>query len=382
MGDPGSHESTGRLPQRAYPAVEYVLPYEDAEGAAVSPVAFINTVLRHRRRIVVWTVSCGLAAVVLTLLLRGYKAESSFAPQTSQANASSLAGLASQFGFNVASLGGGPSLDFYASVANSRATLTAAATTVYHIPSNGKGSDSIQGTLVDILGVGGRTPLDRLHRAVKKLDHMVSVTKDENSGVVTIEVTARSPALAEQLNRRLLSLVNEVNLSQQQAQAAAERAFMVGRLKEARTELDSAEDAVQRFFEENRTYQNSPRLIVEEARLQRRVDFLQQVYLTLAQGYERARIDEARNTPVISIIDSPEESAVRSVSLVLTLVVGIVMGAMLGLLYGIAKDYMKSQRMAQTPAYVEFASLRTSALRELTTWPRGVAAAVGLRRRS
>ena len=157
---------------------------------------------------------------------------------------------------------------------------------------------------------------------------------------------------------------------------------MVSRLQEARKELDSAEDALQQFLEDNRTYQDSPRLVVQEARLQRRVDLLQQVYLTLAQSYERARIDEARNTPVINIIDSPEGSALKSLSLALSLVVGLVMGAVFGLLYGIAKDYMTRLRTAQTPAYVEFTSLRTTTLRELTALPRGIAAVVARRRRS
>jgi len=362
--------------------VQYVLPYEDAEGVALSPLTFLSTVLRHRVRVAIWILGCGAGAGLITLLLRGYRAESSFAPQTNQSSISSLAGLASQFGFNVGSLTGGPSLDFYASVATSRTILSEAATTVYRFPSDADGPDSMQGTLIEVLRVRGDTPVERLQRTVKKLEHMLTVTKDEDAGIVTIDVKAKWPALAEQVNRRILSLVNEVNLSQHQAQAAAEGAFVVARLGEMRAQLDSAEDALRRFFEENRTYQDSPRLTVEQGRLQRQVDFLQQVYLTLAQAYERARIEEARNTPVITIIDAPEGSGKKSGSLILSVVIGLILGGMLGLVHGLGKDYMNGQRVAESAAYREFASLRATALRELRALPRGIVTAARLRRRS
>jgi hypothetical protein len=106
------------------------------------------------------------------------------------------------------------------------------------------------------------------------------------------------------------------------------------------------------------------------------------VYVTLAEAYERARIEEARNTPVIAVIDKPEESAKKTGSLPLSVVVGMILGGLLGLAHGLTRDYMSSQRRAETVAYAEFASLRAAALRELTALPRGIAAAARLRRRS
>ena len=211
---------------------------------------------------------------------------------------------------------------------------------------------------------------------------MVTVTKDEDAGIVTIEVSAKWSPLAEQINRKVLSLVNDVSLSQHQAQASAERTFTIGRLQEARGQLDSAENALQAFLDKNRTYQDSPRLTVEAGRLQRRVDFLQQVYLTLAQAYERATIEEARNTPVITVIDLPEGSGHRPGSLALGVVVGLIVGGVVGALHGIVRDYMKRQRTAESPTYSEFVTLRANALRDLTALPRRLAAIARLGRRS
>ena len=54
--------------------IEYVLPYNDAEGVALSPVALLNTLLRHRRLLVTWALVLALVAGVLTLLMRKYRA--------------------------------------------------------------------------------------------------------------------------------------------------------------------------------------------------------------------------------------------------------------------------------------------------------------------
>jgi uncharacterized protein involved in exopolysaccharide biosynthesis len=151
-----------------------------------------------------------------------------------------------------------------------------------------------------------------------------------------------------------LSLVNDFNLNKRQSQAKAERVFVEGRLAEARGELDSAESAVARFLEANRRIDESPRLKADLARLQRRVDLDQQVYLTLAQGLESSRLDEVRNTPVITIIDEPEGSARKAGRLLVVLILGFVVGAMLGIGAVLWIGYVKRERIENPSEYGEF----------------------------
>ena len=352
----------------------FVVAEDDKEGVGLSPVGFVNLLLRNRKSIVVWALVCGIVAGVLTALLRGYTAEASFAPQTSGISASSLSGLAAQFGVNLSSLNGGPSLDFFADVAQSRQLLTTAALTTYRFSTKRGGTDTLSGTLVELYNKGGKNPEERLQRTVKALDKDVSVVKDEDGGIVTIEVHEKWPLLAEQVVRRLLFLVNDFNLNSQQSQAAAERVFVEGRVDEVHAELDSAENAQRQFSEDNRTYLNSPRLTVEAARLQRRVDFLQQLYLTLSQAYEQARINEVRNTPVITIVDQPEGSAKHTTGLALNGVVGMLFGAVVGFVIGFIRDYGQKQRAAQAPAFEEYLSLRRDLTDDLTAVPRRIRA--------
>jgi uncharacterized protein involved in exopolysaccharide biosynthesis len=354
------------------PPYRYALPLEEEEAVSLSPIGLLNTLLRHRRLVVGAAFVTTVLATVLTVLLRGYRSESSFAPQTADAKASQLVGLAAQFGVNVGAFGGGESLDFYAAVLKSRAILTAVGTTEYAFPTDEEGRDTVRGTLTEIYEVSGETPEERLRATLKKLDRAVTVTKDLDAGIITVQVNAKWPVLAEQINARLLALVNDFNLSQRKTQAAAERHFVEGRLGPTRAELDSAEDALKAFYEANRTFENSPRLKVEAARLQRRVDLLQQVYLTLAQAHEQARIDEVRNTPVITVVDRPDGSTEPAGSLALNVVLAVAFGGVVGVGIAFARDYVGRQRVEQSDTYREFTQLRRAAVRDVLALPRRV----------
>ena len=104
----------------------------------------------------------------------------------------------------------------------------------------------------------------------------------------------------------MLELVNDYNLRRRQSQARQEREFLEGRLTEVRRELSQAEDSLARFSRRNRRLADSPELQVEQERLQRQVTLRQQVYLTLAQNFEAAKLEEVRSTPLISVIDQPD----------------------------------------------------------------------------
>lgn len=358
----------------------YVLPLAEEEAVSLSPIGFVNTLLRHRRLVIGVAFIAAVLGTTLTILLRGYRAESSFAPQTADAKGSQVVGLAAQFGFSLGGLGSGESLDFYAAVSKSRGLLSAAATTHYAFPVDVQARDTVRGTLVQLYDVRGQTPGERLQAAVRRLDQAVTVSKDLEAGIVTLHVRAKWAALAEQINRRILALVNDFNLTQRKTHAAAEREFVEGRVAGIRAELDAAEDALKAFYEANRTFENSPRLRVQAARLQRRVDLLQSVYVTLAQAYEQARMDEVRNTPVITVVDRPEGSAKRAGSLALNVIVALVLGGVLGIGIAFGRDYLGRQRAHESDTYREFTELRRAAVQDVLALPRTVFGIVRSRR--
>ena len=101
-------------------------------------------------------------------------------------------------------------------------------------------------------------------------------------------------------------MVSHFNLLTRQTRAGAERRFVEARLQEAADSLRLVENRHKAFLQANRDFRNSPQLKFENDRLERDVQFQQQLYTSLAQSFEQARIDEVRNTPVITVLEPPD----------------------------------------------------------------------------
>jgi uncharacterized protein involved in exopolysaccharide biosynthesis len=324
------------------------------DDGVVSFVALFAALLRQVRTII--TTAVAVIVISVALLFFGgtdYVATSTFLPNTSSDASSRLNGLAAQFGFAVPG-STGESVSFYATLLRSRSLLAEVVVDTYEVPTD----DVIErGTLIEFLDIDGETDSERLKSAVNELDSRIGVAIDFEAGVVTLTTRAGSAALAERINARILELVNEFNLERRQSAATAERAFVENRMAHAQADLTGAERELQSFLERNRTYQTSPQLAFEYQRLQRRVDLQQGVYSTLAQSYEAARIDEVRNTPVVTVIDAPAGSSRPSVRLISRLFVSCVAGVFLGILIALFQEYLAAEKRRRPD---EFAELRNA----------------------
>ncbi|MBI4420520.1 MAG: hypothetical protein HY560_06810 [Gemmatimonadetes bacterium] len=311
-----------------------------------------------------WRLVLGIPAVLFvftatTSLLfrhRRWIAESKFAPQLAPASQSQqLVGLAAQFGISVGGGGGGTeTLDFYAELLRSRELLREAILTRYRVPCPAGIADTAGRNLIQLLQIPGESQDEQVRRAVLLLRVGVSVSTGVKTGLITIRTSSRCPDLAVQLNRRLLDLVNQFNLHKRQSQAASERRFVEARMQEAQRDLSEAEAGLERFLSQNRSYASSPQLAFVARRLERRVELRQQVYTSLAQAYERSRIDEVRNTPVITILDPPEGSLDRvGRGTVLRSLVSLVFGGMLGIVTALLAEYLGRQRRDKPEEFEE-----------------------------
>ena len=322
----------------------------------VSLYALLSVLVRRWRQFALASATVLLLVLAFVLVLGGYTAKSEFVPSAPASNLSKFAGIAAELGFSVGAASAGPTVDFYSDLIQSRGLLAGIAQTEYDVP------HSNRATLLELYHSKGRTPEDVLNAAVRKLRGKIAVSKDVKAGTVTVETEGSSRELAEQVNRRVLDLVNEFNLHARQSLAGAERVFVEGRLHQAQQDLDSAEGDLSRFLQNNRRYQDSPTLSFEAARLQRRVDLRQQLYLSLSQAYEEARIAEVRNTPVITIVDAPEGSGEPRYRLLPAVAVGLALGCTFALALVFGVEYLDVQRRESPEVYSEFRTLRRAAL--------------------
>jgi uncharacterized protein involved in exopolysaccharide biosynthesis len=291
-------------------------------------VALLN-VLRRRRALIVWSsVACAVLFTGIALLAnRTWTTSTSFFPQGKKATGN-LSALAAQFGVPVGSADANESPAFYADLVKSRAILSTVIDSGIAVKA-GRAPVNI----ADAYDVKNSNPLLRRELAMKKLADNISVATNVKTGVVTMKVTSPSPDLSQTISSRLLDLLNRFNQDTRRGQASAERKFTEERLAVVKRELRAAEDAQQNFLQTNRV-NRAPQLQAQQDRIEREVRMQQDLYTGLAKSYEQAKIEEVRDTPVITVVEQPEVAArpdSRGIASkgIASLVAGFVLGAVL-----------------------------------------------------
>jgi len=319
-------------------------------------LSLINAVLR-RRRIVAWTtVVCTLALVVPALVKsRTYSSTVSFVPQAKQS--SMAAGLAAQIG--LAGFSGSDQSEspaFYGDLLESREILEDAVNTVYTYTDDGKAKT---GTYTVIHEIEGPTAARRQESAIRLLKSNIQVVVNQRTGVISATVSDEDVGVAKQIAARLLELVSRFNLEVRQSRARSERKFTEAQLNIAQAALRSADDQMLAFLLQNRDYHNSPSLVTQQARLDRELTFRKDAVDNLAQSYENAKIEEVRNTPVVSVIEQPELAAMPdSRGVIKRGILGIVLGMFLSIFVIVIIDFFQNQREERPTLFGEFVTLR------------------------
>jgi hypothetical protein len=195
---------------------------------------------------------------------------------------------------------------------------------------------------MDLLEVTAPTPEQRVFRTVGAIRQISQATENKKLGAVNLTVTTRWASISLALAKRLVSEVNQFNVSTRRSQATAEREFAETQALEAERSLRSAEDTLQLFLQRNRTVTGSPELQFRLDRMQRGVSLRQSVYTSLVQNRDAARVREVRDTPVITMIEEPQLAVLPEARrTVLKTILGGVIGLMVGSLLAFTTDGMK-----------------------------------------
>jgi len=334
----------GRVTDATSPSTS--IPPDDAK---VSIFTFAIVLLRWWRPIV----GMGVAGAILGLTMgltsaRVYKSEAAFIPQGAETSAA--AGLAAQFGLRPstsASVWGPP---IYVELLRSHALLEPIAADTFTVVEEHR-----KAPLMDLLKIKAPTPSVRLDYAVRRLQILVQATEDRKLSAVRVSVTTPWPSVSFALVNRLVEGVNRFNLETRKSQATAERQFADEQAATAERALRDAENALQGFLQQNRNIGGSPQLTFTKDRLQRDVSLREQVYSSLLQNREEARLREVRDTPVITILEAPRLAAVgeprQSVRK------GILTGfawALIGIIIAFTADGLRGLKRTPTPESREF----------------------------
>jgi uncharacterized protein involved in exopolysaccharide biosynthesis len=332
----------------------------------ISLVGLANAILRHWRMIAALPLTLALVVGLWTLFQdRTYSASASFIPQTAEGRGGGGAAvLAQQFGVSLGADRPGQSPQFYGDLLQSLAILRKVVESEYEVPA----ADGRSGTatLIEVYEVDGRGRIPSWQKAVDRLRDAMSTSIARETGVVSLTVSATHPALSEQIARRLLDLLNEFNLEVRQNRAQEEGRFISARLAETQAELLAAERALQEFLRQNREFGSSPELAFQHDRLHRQVSMRQEVYTSLLRSQEQARLDAVRDTPLLTVIDSPLGAAqLDGRGTILRATLAFLLGLVIAVFTAAIGEFVRRGRGTEDPHYREFQGLARQAWEEM-----------------
>lgn len=322
----------------------------DETGSQVLAVWLMQAIRAVRstgRRGVAFTLIGGAAGVVIALLLPPrYTSTGSFIAQSTGPSLpisllpTALQGIAGGLGIG-ASRDYSP--QFYADLLTSDPVLSAVIQRQFTV---GAGAAQGHQTYIELLGYASKPPLEAAEAAIRHLRRHTSARADVRTNIVSLSVTSQSANLSRDIAAAMIDALDSINIAFRQQQSHELREFFQGRVDDAQRDLDSAETALRGFLERNRSTDNSPLLKFEEMRLTRRSDLKQAVYTTVVQQFEEAKLQEARNVPVLTILAAPNVPAKKSgPPRRLIAVAGFLFGLLAAMVIGWAGALMQDARL-------------------------------------
>lgn len=139
---------------------------------------------------------------------------------------------------------------------------------------------------------------------MEKIKGMVNARVDQQSGMMTIGVTAQNPRLAASLTQSFIEHLT-TRVRRIRTEKVRERLqFVEQRFQEAEKELEAAEERLAQFLERNQN-PTTASLQFRRDRLQRQVSFKEQLYSELQSQLTQTRLDLQRRQPVVTVVEEP-----------------------------------------------------------------------------
>lgn len=187
------------------------------------------------------------------------------------------------------------------------------------------------------------SPIERVIRmnrmqweVVETLRERINTTFNEENGLINVSVQMRDPEVAAEVAAQVEEFLTDYIKAYRTDKLRENVAFIEERYEEKKQEFEEAQEALARFRDEHRG-QLTEMARTREQRLQSEYDLAFNVYNSMAERLEEARIELQEETPVVNVIEpaavpdrrsSPRRGLIMIVSVMLGGMVG------LGLLFG------------------------------------------------
>jgi uncharacterized protein involved in exopolysaccharide biosynthesis len=191
-----------------------------------------------------------------------------------------------------------------------------------------------------ILTEDRKMPSEEQDRALEMIAEKVSTSVNEETGLMTISVTAGEASLSAELAESFVTHLRRRVRAIRTEKTREQLAFVKSRFQEVEGELETAEDQLAQFLERNQN-PTTASLQFRRDRLQRQVSFKEQLYSELQSQLTQVRLDLQRRQPVVTVVEAPvppiEQSAPKRG---LILVISFILGGALGIISALLKEFL------------------------------------------
>jgi uncharacterized protein involved in exopolysaccharide biosynthesis len=353
-------------------------PSAPVDSRQVTFLETLNVLLRSRGLIMLSAlVVPSILCTTALLAKRQYTASASFVAQSGK-GMGSMSGLAAQLGVTIPTGGEAESPQFYVDLLQSRAILRLLADRRYAAVRDGRPTT---GTLAEFYDIREGNAGRRRELTIRRLRRSVGASLATKTGIVSVGVTMPLSTLAKAVTDSLITELNNFNLGRRRTQAAAERQFFAGRVREVKDSLELAENRLASFRSSNRDFRGSTRLTLQEDQLQREVGIRQTLYSSVLQMYEQAKLDEVRDTPVITVLESPEVPIDPDPrGLIARGILGLVVGTIIGVILAFGRAGLRRAAEDHPSDLSEYERLKSQMVHDLLfPWRPAVRAVRGRR---
>ncbi len=264
---------------------------------------FARNLVRARYGIVAFVTGCVIVAVVLALTLsKDWTARTVLLPTESGEGGfpAELGSIASSFGLQFG-FGAASQSDLYPTILLSDALLLRILEDE-HVVGTGEAPRRLADILVKREDLAEYEHRQRGLRKLRK--EVVAASKDSDTGVVTLKVTTEAAKLSADVANALVAHLEKYLIDMRQVEGGRNRTFLDDRVEAVKSDLVAAEEGLKEFRTANRRVNDSPELLLQQERLRREVLIQEQIFLELQKQKEVAKIEEVKNTPVLSVLDS------------------------------------------------------------------------------
>jgi len=172
----------------------------------------------------------------------------------------------------------------------------------------------------------------------------IQYAQDKKTGVISITTSFEDPKLAYDFNIALFEELSNTLANKMHFKVSENRKFIEERLSEVKSDLRKSEGILLDFKQRNRSW-NDPSIQLQESRLIREVTLNQELAIQLQKQYELAKIEEAKDMPLLDVIENPRRALIHSKPKEkIILAAGIAGGIAIGLMFALFLDLWCTER--------------------------------------